>query len=190
MFPFGPAPGVLPQHLPREPQIISREEWGAKEPVLELRRHRITRITVHHTGTRQSFARPFVDKLQGLQAWSQRDDKLAGGKDKSKWADIPYHFYIDWQGKIAECRPIELPGDTNTSYNTRGHLLIVLEGSFPLDSLRAAQRESLFELTRYVAAKFNVAGTKIRGHIDYAPGETACPGRTIYDLLPRLRRQV
>jgi hypothetical protein len=189
-FLLGPAPGVLNPHLPNSPPVISRAEWGAQDPVLDLPRHRIRQITIHHTGTRQSFIRPFFDKLRGLQSWSQREDKLAGGRDKPKWADIPYHFYIDWRGQIAECRPAWMPGDTNTSYDTRGHLLIVLEGSFPTDLLRPAQKRSLFSLTRYMAARHQVAPNRIKGHVDYAPGETSCPGSTAYELLPSLRRFV
>jgi hypothetical protein len=190
MILLGVAPGVLAHHVPAAPPIISREQWGAEDPVLELPSHRIRKITIHHTGTRQSFTRPFIDKLQGLQAWSQRDDKLAGGKDKPKWADIPYHFYIDWEGSIAECRPVGLPGDTNTSYNTQGHLLIVLEGSFPLDVLRSGQRKSLFDLTQHLAGKYDVSSSRIKGHVDYAPGETTCPGSTVFELQPKLRRSV
>jgi hypothetical protein len=39
-------------------------------------------VTIHHTGTAQNAARTIEQKLQGLQAFSQRDDSLARGKKK------------------------------------------------------------------------------------------------------------
>ena len=101
------------------PKMMSRADWGAQPPVLKMEPHNITKITVHHTGVRQDANRDFVSKLKGLQTFSQREDKLADGRTKPQWTDIPYHYYIDVNGEIAECRPIELPGDTNTSYETR-----------------------------------------------------------------------
>lgn len=169
------------------PAIISREEWGAKPPVLDLPHHRIERITIHHTGVAQAPDRGFYDKLRGLQAWSQREDMLAGGRTKPQWADIPYHYYIDVNGLIAECRPIELPGDTNTSYDVRGHALVVVEGSFPTDYFNIRQKDSLYHLTRWLAAEHNVPSDRIAGHMDFAPGETTCPGETIMKIMPDLR---
>jgi hypothetical protein len=172
------------------PDIVTREEWGANPPVIDLEPHEIVTITIHHTGTRQNEDRTLEDKLRGLQSFSQSEGRLASGKFKPKWADIPYHYYIGVSGRIGEGRPIELPGDTNTSYNPAGHALIVLEGSFPLDELRPAQKESLYELTAYLADKHDVPAYTIMGHNDWTPGETLCPGTTVTNLLPDLRQYV
>jgi len=180
-------PDITDPALRAAPKIISREEWGAKPPVLDLPPHTIDRITVHHTGVRQNRERTFFDKLRGLQAWSQREDQLAGGRTKPQWADIPYHFYIDWQGEIAEARPISLPGDTNTSYDVRGHALIVVEGTFPTDTFNAQQRRALYQLTLHLARTYSVWPHRIKGHVDYTPGETDCPGDSIIHELPYLR---
>ncbi|MCE2939173.1 MAG: peptidoglycan recognition family protein [Armatimonadota bacterium] len=171
----------------RKPAIWTREEWGAKPPVLPMEPHTITRITIHHTGVKQTAQRDFGDKLRGLQAWSQREDQLAGGRTKPQWTDIPYHYYIDWSGRIAEARPVELPGDTNTSYDVRGHLLIVVEGLFPEDTLHEPQRKTLYQLTSYLAREHKVFPHAIKGHVDFAPGETDCPGASLIHEIPHLR---
>lgn len=172
------------------PKIISREEWGAKPPVLNLKHHKITHITIHHTGVLQTPNRDFFEKLRGLQSWSQREDKLDTGKTKPQWADIPYHYYISWDGKIAECRPIELPGDTNTSYDPTGHALVVIEGLFPTDFFRYRQRQAMYDLVVWLAAKHHVPSGEIKTHMDYAPGETDCPGTSVYEEMPLLRAAV
>ncbi len=174
----------------QEHKIIPRAEWGAKPPVIEQVPHHPKYITVHHTGVRRDESRPFFDKLRGLQSWSQRDDELAGGRAKPKWADIPYHYYISWQGEIAECRQWIYPGDSNTSYDTWGHLLIVLEGSFPDDDFNDKQKAALVWLSRELSQKHRIPAELVKSHVDYAPGETTCPGESVYEFLPKLREAV
>lgn len=173
-----------------EPEIWKRSEWGAKPPVLKLEPQTVTRITVHHTGVQQTPERDFGDKLRGLQAWSQREDKLDTGKIKPQWADIPYHYYIDWSGRIAECRPVEIPGDTNTEYDTRGHALVVVEGLFPVDYLSYFQRKSLRNLVTWLSIKYNVGADFVQSHRDVAVGQTDCPGESLYAYMPELRAWV
>jgi len=178
------------QQKVKRPVMYSREDWGAKPVVLELVPHKIDRITVHHTGVKQDKTRPYFDKLRGLQAWSQRADELAGGKAKPQWADIPYHFYIDWNGDIAECRPIEIPGDTNTSYDVRGHALVVIEGTLSDELFNDDQREALKKTVVWLASEYRVPADRIQGHVDFAPGETDCPGKAVMDFLPEIRKKV
>src|SRR5688572_14905724 len=84
---------VVPM-IPPEVYFVSRAQWAAKPPVLPMRAHALTRLTIHHTGTNQNPARSVTEKLQGLQLFSQRDDSLASGRRKPAWADVPYHFYV------------------------------------------------------------------------------------------------
>lgn len=172
----------------KRPKILSRESWNAKPPVGEGKKHKITFITIHHTATKQRADLPIETKLRNLQAFSQRDDKLSSGKFKPAWFDVPYHYYIAVDGKIAEGREIAYAGDTNTEYDPAGHALIVLEGSFGTDEPNAAQLGSLRALVKWLAKKYKVSGERIKGHRDYA--ETACPGANIEKLYPELRKLV
>lgn len=159
------------------PFIMARASWGAKPTLSGGVRQVISRITIHHAGVPTNRKRTFVDKLRGLQTFSQRVDKLASGKEKPAWIDIPYHYYIDWRGQIAACRPVEWSGDTNTEYNPKGHLLICLEGEFDTEQPTAAQVRALTELLREERAWRNVGADRILTHRDFA--ETSCPGKNL-----------
>lgn len=172
----------------KSPTIISRAEWKASKPIGEGKKHKIEFITIHHTATKQRTDLTIETKLKNLQAFSQREDKLASGKTKPAWFDVPYHYYIAVDGKIAEGRELDYAGDTNTEYDPTGHALIVLEGSFGTDKPNAAQLESLKAMVKWLAKKYKVSGEKIKGHRDYA--ETGCPGANIEKLYPELRRLV
>ena len=132
--------------LPSDLPVLTRTQWGAAEPVAEMTPHTPTVITVHHTGTPANPERSTAEKIRALQAFSQRADTLGDGTPKVAWADVPYHYYIGTDGVVAEGRDVRYEGDTNTSYDLRGHVQVVVEGNFEeteptpeqLASLRAA----------------------------------------------------
>jgi len=171
--------------VPTELRYVSRAEWGAKPPVLPMRPHVPTRVTIHHTGVAQDPAKTIVEKLRGLQLFSQRDDSLASGRKKPAWADVPYHFYVAYDGSVGEARDWNYAGDTNTTYDPAGHLLIVVEGNFQRDTLSSAQRRTLDVLVPAMARRFKVPPERLASHRDFA--ETSCPGANIYALLPHYR---
>lgn len=171
-----------------ELSIITREDWGAAEPVIKMKRHKPKFITIHHTAIMQALDRPITDKLHSLQQFSMRNDSLADGTLKKAWADIPYHFYIAADGTIAEARKIRYMGDSNTSYDLRGHILIVLEGNFEKEDVAPAQYEKLEKLVLNIAEKWNISSGKITGHKDQAG--TSCPGTALYEMLPQLRKNI
>ena len=184
----GCASRARPAMAPLDIPIVSRGEWGARDPVLPMREHRIERLTIHHTATRQDTARSLASKLQGLQQFSQRDDSLADGRRKPAWADIPYHYYIGVDGSIGEARSWRYAGDSNTPYDPAGHLLVVVEGNFEVEELTSAQRQALETLVLALARRFVIPGERLGAHRDYAA--TRCPGRNIMSELPRLRELI
>lgn len=172
----------------KKPEIIERSEWGAKKPVGEGKKHEIRFITIHHTATLQKNDVPIALKMRNLQAFSQRDDKLDTGKFKPAWFDIPYHYYIAVDGKIAEGREIEYAGDTNTEYDPTGHALVVVEGSFDKEQPTEAQIHSLKKIVAWLAVKFKIPTDNIRGHNDYA--NTGCPGENLKRLFPDIKAEI
>jgi hypothetical protein len=170
------------------PPMLLRADWGAQAPVAGMNTHRLTHITVHHTAIRQNPTRTLVDKLQGLQKFSQNEGKLASGKTKPPWPDIPYHYYIDCHGQIAEAREFQFVGDTNTEYDPTGHALVVLEGNFEEEQMTEAQLAALRATVAWLALKWRVPAANIQGHRDYA--KTQCPGRNLENYLPELRQFV
>lgn len=169
------------------PPILSRAEWGAAPAILPMAPHLPERITVHHTGSVQRPDRSPDEKLRALQRFSQSEAVLADGGRKEAWADIPYHFHIAADGTIAEGRELGFAGDSNTPYDTHGHVQIVLEGNFQTEWVTGAQYRSLVSLTRWLAGEWEIPAGRVAGHLDHAPG-TVCPGRGLYPLLAWLRQ--
>ncbi len=169
--------------------VLRKSEWGGKPALPGGKEHSISRITIHHGGVATNKKRSLEDKLRGLQSWSQREDKLASGKTKPAWVDIPYHLYISFDGRIGEARPLNIAGDTNTEYNPTGHLLIMLEGNFEVEKVTPEQWESVKKLTVWASKTFKVSWDKVEGHDDHS-AQTTCPGRDMKNLLPRLRSHV
>ena len=180
---------TLPDTLiPADVEFVSRAEWGARPPVLPMKAHTLTRLTIHHTGTNQNFNRTVTDKLRGLQLFSQRDDSLASGRLKPAWPDVPYHFYVGVDGVVGEGRDWRYAGDTNTEYDPAGHLLVVVEGNFQKDTLTTAQRRTLDLIVPALARHFAISSERLASHRDYA--RTECPGANLYVELPRYRELI
>ena len=173
--------------VPRPP-IISRQQWNARKTRGEGKSHEIDRITIHHTGVAQKPATTIEKKLQGLQIYSQSESKLANGKLKPAWLDVPYHFYVSVDGKIGEGRPIKYVSDTNTEYDPTRHATIVVEGNFENEKPTEAQSKALQDLTVWLSVKYQVPKSRIKAHNDYA--RTLCPGVNLKRALPALVEKV
>lgn len=167
---------------------LSRQDWGASEPVLTMREHVPTRLTIHHSGVVTPAEVDLVKKMKGLQNYSQHEGQQADGKTKPVWADVPYHFVIGPDGRVAEGRPIQFAGDTNTEYDPAGHVLITLLGNFEEQQPTPAQLDALTELLANLSTRYQIAPDTITGHRDQA--ETACPGKHLQALLPELKAAV
>ena len=156
---------------PDEIDVTRRTEWGWTANGNLLPEHSVSKITIHHGGVEFSDDRDPVEYLRSLQDWS---------REEKGWMDIPYHFVIDLEGRVYEGRPLQYPGDTNTTYDPKTHALILVVGNYEVRELTESQFESLAKLTAFLAAEFSVGLSDIKAHKDYAPGETACPGANIY----------
>jgi hypothetical protein len=135
---------------------------------------RITSITLHHEGSPEPL-RPKDDpvrKLRGLQSW--------GASDRNWW-DVPYHFLIDLDGRMYEGRDWHYMGETNTTYDPTGHLLISVLGNYNRQEPTQAQLNAIADLMAWAVQRFHVPLDSIRGHYQYA--ETNCPGKNLRKYL-------
>ncbi len=156
-------------HYPDSLHVVLRSDWGWKPLTGTIPEHRIKRITIHHGGVDFNRDEDPVQYIRHLQDWSRA---------KKNWIDIPYHFMIDLDGRIYEARPINYPGDTNTTYNPRGHALICVMGNYEHQIINRKQLTAVVDLCAYLAEHFHVPPSQIKGHKDYA--ETLCPGKNLY----------
>lgn len=134
-------------------------------------------VLVHHTGAAMKIKTTLIAKMRGLQRFSQAKEKLADGRTKPAWPDVPYHFYIAADGKIAEGRSITAVGDTNTSYDPTGFIQVVVEGNFDTEQPTDAQTKSLKTLLMWLTQNHNIKPTAILKHNEKA--KTACPGKNL-----------
>jgi hypothetical protein len=155
----------------RTVKLICRRAWGARPPSGEFHRHRIRRITVHHSAVVLRDNRMAPERFRDHQAAHQ-----ARG-----WPDIAYHILIDRNGHVYEGRPRWARGDTATDYRPRGHLQVLCEGNFERQRPSREQAAALADVLAWAVRRFDVPVGRIRGHRDYA--STACPGRRMYRLI-------
>ncbi len=164
------------------PSILAREAWQAKPPSAKMATQKPTAIMVHHTGSTQKLKTTLQAKMRGLQRFSQAKEKLADGRTKPAWPDVPYHFYIAADGSIAEGRLITAVGDTNTAYDPSGYIQVVVEGNFETETLSEQQVKSLRALLQWLKTEHQIKSTAINAHNEKA--QTACPGKDLGKRLP------
>jgi hypothetical protein len=151
---------------------LCRDSWGAAPPAGEFVEHEIERMTVHHTARLLSENRAAPGAIRGHQRFHQLD---------RGWPDIAYHFIIDLEGNVYECRPVTAVGDTGTNYDPTGHFLVCCEGDFNEQTVPVAMQQSLVNVLAWAAAEFGADPETIRGHRDVAA--TSCPGDNLYSLI-------
>jgi hypothetical protein len=172
----------------KAPEIIPRSGWGALPPKTELmQEQKPNEIIIHHTGARHQPRVSIEAKMRGLQHFGMTPGRV-GALSKRAWGDIPYHFYVDFAGRIAEGRDIDFAGDATTGFDNDGRIQITVEGDFERERPGAEQLSSLTRLVTWLAAVYAISPEGISGHDDH--DQTDCPGRNLKPFLEDLRKAV
>ncbi|MCI0691143.1 peptidoglycan recognition protein family protein [candidate division KSB1 bacterium] len=156
------------KHLDRKIATVS--QWGGTPAKDTSRVQEIKFITLHHGGEEFKQDKDFATYLINLQSWS---------RSEKKWIDIPYHYLIDFEGKIYEGRDIHYPGDTNTAYDPTGHALVCLPGNYEIQQPNDKQLRAVIDVFVWLCWKYELLPEVIKGHKDVAEG-TVCPGKNLY----------
>jgi hypothetical protein len=169
---------ALPAFAGDKLPILSRQDWGAKPAIAErMVKQSPLQIVIHHSGIARKEKLGLDRKLRNLQHFSQAE---------KKWGDVPYHFYIDAGGRIGEGRDIAYAGDTNTRYDVKDKIQVVVEGDFEKETPAQAQLEALRELVASLRAEHRIAGAQVSSHGDHA--QTDCPGKNLQPYLAELKK--
>jgi hypothetical protein len=155
------------------PEVAASEVAGGANLRLKIP-HKITHITLHHTGDAQPL-RPTDDpaaKLRGLQSW---------GAAERNWWDVPYHYLMDLDGHVYEGRDWHYMGETNTAYDPGGHFLISIIGNYDKQEPTQAQLNAIADLMAWAFSEFNLPLDRLGGHYNYA--QTGCPGKNLKKYL-------
>jgi len=157
------------------PVMITREMWGARPASSSMKPHHPSAIIIHHTGVAANPLITIEAKMRNLQAFSQKEKHRSPMGTTSMWPDVPYHFYIDLSGHIAEGRDIHFAGDTNTNYDTTGFIQVVVEGDFEKEFPSPEEVDAVESLLSWIMLNWTLAPKQITAHKDHA--STDCPGR-------------
>ncbi len=149
------------------PHVAASDSAGGAAMRLRIP-HRITHVTLHHTGDTKPLRREDdpVTRLRGLQSW--------GASDRNWW-DVPYHYLLDLDGRVFEGRDWHFIGETNTNYNPNGHFLISIIGNYDLQEPTPAQLGSIADMMAWALQTFSLPLESIGGHYQYA--DSGCPGK-------------
>ena len=147
-------------------EVLCREALGLRPATATDARHRLERLTLHHTAVALEAAALAPERLRRHQEYHQGQG----------WSDIAYHYAVDLAGNVYELRDPAVPGDTFTDYDTTGHLHVVCEGDFETQQPPDALLAGVGDLLAALASAHDLSPASLRPHRAYAPTST-CPGR-------------
>jgi N-acetylmuramoyl-L-alanine amidase len=165
---------------PPDLRIQSVAEWGGAPTALPALPQPITRLTLHHQGEVWKAGTDVPSYLRRLQDWS---------KNARGWADIPYHYVVAPDGLVYAARPVQIAGDTNTDYDPRGHLLVMLLGNFEEQEPTVAQWHSTVLLMAQTLKQHGLDASVMGAHRHFS-SQTVCPGAKLFARFEELRAAV
>ncbi|RZS34687.1 N-acetylmuramoyl-L-alanine amidase [Herbihabitans rhizosphaerae] len=181
----------LPGSAVAAPEIASCDDWGAAPPRgnLSVVGQRPDKIVIHHTAT------PNSDDYSRRHAY-----ELARGIQQAHfgngWDDTGQHFTVSRGGHIMCGRRGSLGAARD------GHKVVIgahcpgqneqigieNEGTYTDARMRDEHYAKLVRLCAWLCRQYDIRPGRIYGHRDFFA--TACPGDTLYHLLPKLRDDV
>ena len=172
-----PDPGEPPPKPVVAVEVICRDALGLAAASGDARRHRLTRVTLHHSGVELGANRNAPARLRGHQRFHQDQG----------WSDIAYHIGVDAAGNVYELRDSSRAGDTFTDYDPANHYLILCEGNYDIERPTDAMLDTVARVIADGSQRYGIDPSSLTGHRDHAG--TPCPGEHLYRELESLARQ-
>lgn len=132
----------------------------------------ITHIAIHHSAT----------KTGSAEAYARYHVKELG------WPGIGYHFVIEKDGTIKWANNPEVQCYHVGSSNKMS-IGICLTGDFRVDGPTSHQRDSLFNLLKYLLLEFNLGPGQVWGHNQFSgSGNKSCPCIDMVQIRAQLKK--
>jgi hypothetical protein len=157
------------------PTVRPRSDWKAAPARPGGRPHTLARLALHHTAGPQVGSDKAPATLRGIQAFHQKD---------KGWIDLAYHLFVDADGVAWEGRDTAFAGDTATTYDPAGFLLICALGNFEEVLPTSAQLDGIARLMRAAHDGLGLSLDTVAIHRELAA--TLCPGKNLASRLPEL----
>lgn len=164
------AGSVLALQAADPPATVPQSIWASDgtRPVVErMKPHTkgITSVVLHHTESPNQPPAMEKARLVGVQRFHI---------EEKGWGDIAYHYLIGPSGEIYEGRDVRFQGDSGTSYDLDGRLLVCMVGSFTEQLPEAVAMQSMVALVAAHLHKHGLTPGDVVTHRMVAA--TDCPG--------------
>ncbi|XP_060566740.1 peptidoglycan recognition protein 1-like [Ruditapes philippinarum] len=161
--------------LPGCPKIITRTEWGARDPISTYRKlhHPVKYMFIHHGASDFCFTR--TDCIQMMKNYQTYQIDFLG------FTDIGYSFVVGEDGNVYEARGWDAVGAHTYGYNDVG-LAICVIGDFTNRVPNDAAVNAVKQMIACGLSNGKLSNTYLlRGARDVET--TASPGEKLYDLI-------
>jgi len=148
-----------------DPGVHPRSAWRALAPGPEGTSQIPVGLVIHHTAGPCVGSVDAPAQLRSIQAYHQR---------RKGWIDIAYHLLVDADGEIWAGRDPMVAGDSATTYDTRGWILICALGHFDRVPLSESQHAGLVRAVRFATTTWALDPLRRKAHGELAG--TRCPG--------------
>ena len=174
-----PLPLVNLDFLPSRLGLRRRSCWTDAVPnAWQIREAKpFARITIHHQGAGEAKSRHENSVVADI-------DAIFGGHRRIGYADIGYHFVIDYDGRVWEGRSLAYAGAHVASQNDDNIGILAL-GNYNRQKPSAATVASLKGLVTALQQHYSIKPDQLFGHREL--GASDCPGKHLYTSVVNMR---
>ena len=176
-----PLPALDLDFISSKIPLMRRSEWTKIKPKTWLLREGggYNRLTIHHAGVavnKHTIKNAVINDLQNI---------LTGHLNR-EYADIAYHFVVDYFGNVWEGRSLAYEG-AHVANQNKHNIGVMLLGNFDKQNPSVGQLQATERLSSLLSEEYGIKRHRIYGHSDL--GASSCPGKALYAHVKNLRKQ-